>query len=251
MDVFIITGTSQGLGNSLVKQLIRKEHRVYAISRRPSEDLQVLAQELGCHYKFIQKDLNDTKELDQVMHTILDSLKGHAFESLNLVNNAGVVHPVGKVGSKSWEDIENNIHVNLLAPILLMNSFVSLTQSLALKKRIINISSGAGKKPYTSWSSYCASKSGLNMFSEVLKLEQEKEAYPIEVLSLAPYIMDTNMQASLRSSSKDDFPLRETFIGFKDQNLLLKSDQVAEIVIQILKGDQWPDQVIKDVRDFI
>ena len=67
-----------------------------------------------------------------------------------------------------------------------------------MAKRILNISSGAGRNPYEGWGAYCTTKAGLDHFSRVVAMEQANEQYPVEIVSIAPGIIDTDMQATIR-----------------------------------------------------
>ncbi|MBN2794670.1 MAG: (S)-benzoin forming benzil reductase [Clostridia bacterium] len=251
MEIFIITGTTKGLGHALVKNLIHENHHIISLSRSKSEDLMALAESKGCHLNYEIMDLNDIDQVEKTMEAVFKSFEGTEIEEITLINNAGVVLPVGKIGKTEISMNINNLHVNLVAPVVTMSKFVEKTQNLKIKKRILNISSGAGKKPYEGWSSYCASKSGLNMYSLCLNLEQKKEKYPVEVLSLAPFIMDTDMQNTLRNSKEEDFPLLEMFKDFKSEGKLLTPNQVAEIICKLIQGENWPEEVIADVRDYL
>lgn len=251
MEIFIITGTTKGLGHALVKNLIHENHHIVSFSRSQSNELLELAKKENAHLFYEIVDLNDIDQLEKALDNMFKSFEVMEIEKITLINNAGVVLPVGMIGTTDIAMNINNLHVNLVAPIIMMSKFVEKTQSLKIKKRIINISSGAGKKPYEGWSSYCASKSGLNMYSLCLNVEQKKEEYPVEVLSLAPFIMDTEMQNTLRNSKEEDFPLLDMFKGFKSEGKLLTPDQVAEMICNLIQGENWPEEVIADVRDFL
>ena len=51
-------------------------------------------------------------------------------------------------------------------------------QNSDAKKSIMNISSGAARHAIESWSSYCSTKAALDMYSEVIHIEQQKEGRP-------------------------------------------------------------------------
>ena len=78
--------------------------------------------------------------------------------------------------------------------MLLMDAFVPHPKELACPKLVVNISSGAAKRPIEGWSAYCSAKAGLDMATRTLALEQSRETNPVRVLSFAPGIVDTRMQ---------------------------------------------------------
>ena len=88
-----------------------------------------------------------------------------------LINNAGVIAPVGPLERADAGEIERNLAVNLVAPMLLMRRFLRATASRSPLRRIINISSGAGRRPIFGWGAYCAAKAGLDMATRVVALE--------------------------------------------------------------------------------
>ena len=75
----------------------------------------------------------------------------------------------GRMDSSS---IIKSYTVNLIAPSVLSNSFMNQFENQVAEKVILNISSGAGKNPVDGWSVYCATKSGIDMFSKTLEMEQ-------------------------------------------------------------------------------
>ena len=93
-----------------------------------------------------------------------------------LVNNAGVGH-FANVADMSAGDWQNVIDTNL------SGVFYCCAAALPhLKRRgggwIINISSLAGKNPFVGGAAYCASKAGLNAFSEALMQEVRLRQHP-------------------------------------------------------------------------
>ena len=69
---------------------------------------------------------------------------------------------------------------------------------------VFNVSSGAGRRAYFSWSAYCAGKAAVDRLSECLALEEKRAG--TRVLSVAPGIIDTGMQAQIRASTAEQFP---------------------------------------------
>ncbi len=89
---------------------------------------------------------------------------------------------------------ERSLAVNFVAPVLLMRRFLVATAGRAALRRVINISSGAGRRPIFGWGAYCAAKAGIDMVSRVASLEAQAAQDGVEVVSLAPGVIDTPMQ---------------------------------------------------------
>ncbi|MDB4290195.1 SDR family NAD(P)-dependent oxidoreductase, partial [Flavobacteriaceae bacterium] len=92
--------------------------------------------------------------------------------------------------------------------------------------RIINISSGAAKRPILGWSIYCSTKSANEMFFNTLKLQEENNKN-IEVHNLDPGVMDTDMQKNIRSKSENEMPNVELFKEYHKTEQLKSAQEVA------------------------
>lgn len=250
MDVFIITGASRGLGNSIAKKLVEENNYLFCISRKSDTNLISYAKEKQCNLDFFEFDLSNVYEIDKLMNSIFDKLKFIEVDSISLINNAGIITPVKTIENCTDSEIINNIHVNLLAPIILTSAFIKNTKSFEGNKKIINISSGAGSKPYYGWTNYCAAKAGINLFTQCVGVEQNQNANPVKIVSLTPYIMDTEMQEEIRRTGKEDFEQVERFREFKKDGKLLSVDFVAERVIKLLSEEFVQGKII-DVMDVI
>ncbi|MFX3673575.1 MAG: SDR family NAD(P)-dependent oxidoreductase [Paenisporosarcina sp.] len=241
MNVFIITGASKGIGFELAKQLKIAGHVVVGIARTESEMDGVT---------FIKADLSETGKLESLMNEIIGAAPQNA-KSFTLINNAGMVDPIGLIGSVKAEEMTKAISVNLTAPIVISNVFISKLKEFEGSKRIVNISSGAGRNAYEGWGTYCATKAGLDHFSRVVAIEQVNAEYPVEIVSIAPGIIDTGMQETIRSSKEDAFPLLDKFIDYKEQGLLSSAEQTAQKLISFIENENFKEVgPIVDLRNF-
>jgi len=241
MNVYVITGASKGIGFELAKQLSEAGHFVIGVARTDSELEGV---------KFIQADLSKTEKLESLMHEILAEVPQNAI-TFTLINNAGMVDPIGLIGSVSAEEMTKAIAVNLTAPMMISNAFISKLKDFECSKRVINISSGAGSTAYEGWGTYCATKAGLDHFSRVVAIEQVNAENPVEIVSIAPGIIDTGMQDTIRSSSEEAFPLLNKFIDYKEQGLLSSAAQTAEKLISFMENQDFKEiGPIVDIRNF-
>ena len=104
------------------------------------------------------------------------------------------------------------------------------------RKVVASISSGAALKGYAGWSLYCATKAGLEGFVRALALEQQPEPHPLLAVSIDPGVVDTQMQALIRTMSKRDFPEVERFIRRKNEGGLSAPSRVAAAVLRVLSA---------------
>jgi benzil reductase ((S)-benzoin forming) len=250
MHTYIITGASKGIGFSLAKQLIIEGNELICIARTTNEKLTQLAKAKNVPLTFIQCDLANLPDVANLMDKIIGSIKNSP-SSVTLINNAGIIEPIGRVENNGAEKIAKNIAVNLTAPMILTSEFINTFRESNIDKKVINISSGAGRKPYSGWSSYCSSKAGLDHFTRVIDVEQRDKPYGVKAISLAPGIIDTDMQTKIRQSDKSDFERVETFIQYKEKGELSSPDQTATKIIEIMKRTDFRllDPIL-DLRNF-
>ena len=113
--------------------------------------------------------------------------------------------------------------------------------------RIVTISSGAALRPLTGWSSYCVSKSGLDMWTNCIAKEGADNN--ISAIAIAPGIVDTGMQAEIRNAKPDQFPQRDNFIGYHENGDLVNPKEVAEKLLPFCIGVMGENGHRYDVRN--
>ena len=87
------------------------------------------------------------------------------------------------------------------------------------------------------------------MMSLVLKEECSINHKNINVLSLAPGIIDTAMQESIRKAQPEDFSNIERFKTYKRQGDLATPENTAQLVLQFLENEKLQENTICSVRD--
>jgi len=237
MNYYFITGSSKGLGKSLLDLLLKDESNfVYGFSRTSS-----LKHE---RYHHTNVDLSDLSEVQNISFPTLRKPK-----SIVLINNAGMVGDINHVGNLDNQKIIDCYNLNLITPVILTNNLIAKYTSLNCDKMVLNISSGAGRNPIDGWNIYCSTKAGLDMFSQVLKVESDIDKSNIKVLSLAPGIIDTDMQIEIRKSSPSVFSNVERFINYKQDGELTSSSITAQKVLRFITENTLQKNVICSVRD--
>jgi len=249
MHYFIITGASRGIGAALAAQLLKPNHVVIGVARSDNPDLKDEAQQQGVALRYFQQDLSESFNLTHFSQVPLNEIDRDEAESVTLVHNAGLLTPIAQIGQESSaEDYTRSLNVNLLAPMIMTEAFVSHLQDWPIPKRLIGISSGAAFNPYPGWSTYCTTKAGLDMFLRTLATEQESQPHPIKAVALAPGVVDTEMQTLIRQQSAENFPPVQRFHELKDNNELWTSDFVAEQIIEIMLANDFGQEIQIDLR---
>ncbi|MGR3291120.1 MAG: SDR family NAD(P)-dependent oxidoreductase [Paracoccaceae bacterium] len=114
-----------------------------------------------------------------------------------LINNAGIITPIGRLDEVAIYDWARNIEVNLVSAF-----FVVQQAAIVMQKSgggtIINLSSGAAHNAMEGWSAFCAGKAGLAMVTK--SIHKEMGGKGIRIFGFAPGIVDTKMQGSIRAS---------------------------------------------------
>jgi NAD(P)-dependent dehydrogenase (short-subunit alcohol dehydrogenase family) len=121
----------------------------------------------------------------------------------SLVNNAGIVQPIGAMADTDPAEWSYNIDVNLIGPFNLIRATISYLRKQ--NGRIVNISSGAANLALENVSAYCTSKAALNHFTRVLAAEEPA----LTALTVRPGVVDTDMQTYLRQEGSGAMPAEQ------------------------------------------
>jgi len=234
MNLAVVTGASSGLGSALVEGLLENSWQVIGISRRGYSP----ATNRGKNYLDIKCDLAELAALPDLMENRV--LSEISFDQLNkfcLINNAGVLLPIGGVSVQAPEALASAYRINSMAPTWLMDYLARNVTDVALS--VTNVSSGAAVKSYPGWGAYCASKAALRMAGQVcfdeLKQNVIKRHAPMQIISYAPGVVDTPMQQQVRSCSVEDFPGVKRFVSLYESGELVAAKDAALFLIKLLE----------------
>ena len=238
----IITGHSRGLGAAICAALLEQGATVLALSRKGNV---TLAARHGERLREIPIDLADASQL-LALTTTED---WHAFLGGSapafLVNNAGDLGPVAAIGRQRGSEIGHAIAVNVTAALILSDAFVAATDA-APDRRLLHISSGAARSAYAGWSVYCASKAALDHHARAVQRDQVPG---LRAASVAPGVIDTDMQTLVRSSTADDFPAIDRFRALHRDGQLQAPSDTARRLVDYLLSPSFGAQATADLRD--
>ncbi|OGV49727.1 MAG: sepiapterin reductase [Legionellales bacterium RIFCSPHIGHO2_12_FULL_42_9] len=220
--MFVITGGGSGIGRALAHELATRDNQVLVVGRR-----QEALAETAVFSPLITVCCADVSTAHG-RKIIMDALKPHQILQ-GLIHNAGVIEPITPIAEIAESDWEQAMATNLNAPLFLTQSLLS---KLNTQGRVLHIGSGAAHFPVSAWAPYCVSKAGLSMLTRCWQLEfgHEHAAFT----SVMPGIIDTEMQAVIRSAQSMHPKKLEFFHRLFDQKKLLSADTVAQFLAWLL-----------------
>tara|TARA_R110000744_G_scaffold292190_3_gene402771 strand:+ start:229 stop:1068 length:840 start_codon:yes stop_codon:yes gene_type:complete len=234
-EIWLITGTSKGMGLQLTKHLLSLGHTVIATSRT----LEVLEKKITDHKENLYA-VNLDITSDQDVKEALDGIIKKIGRIDVVVNNAGY-SLVGSMEEMTDEEFRATMDVNLFGTVNIIRNIIPY-----LRKQqngyIINISSNAGYVGFEKAASYNAAKFALIGISEALA--QEVGNFGIRVTVVAPGQFRTEFMNSINYVKN-----RIEVYGVDEAEKMWSKfsgtqpgdpDKLAEILVQISKMEQPP-----------
>ena len=178
----IITGASRGLGLAVAGQLLaRPDTQLLTISRRTSD-------RLGPSERLEQwsQDLSQPLEAAARLEAWLRKLEPAGFERATLINNAAVASQPGPLEASDAADLSNALRVGLEAPLLLSAAFLRATRGWRAERRVLNVSSGLGRRAMAGTAAYCAAKAGLDHYSRAVGARRARRSFRSRPVSSTP-----------------------------------------------------------------
>ncbi|WP_118137553.1 SDR family oxidoreductase [Oceanicella sp. SM1341] len=239
----IITGHSRGLGAALAAELLGQGAEVLGLARGSAAGL---AAQYPGRFREVALDLSDAQAVAAwatggALAAFLEGGEGPVM----LINNAGTVEPIGPAGTHAPEAVARAVSLNVTVPLLLAEAFIAATGARA-DRRILHVSSGAGRKPYAGWSVYCTTKAALDHHAATV---QEDGLPGLRITSMAPGVVDTDMQATIRGTPEERFGLRDSFVSLKETGALATPAETAARMVAHLLGDAFGAAPLTDVRE--
>ena len=223
MHYYIITGASRGLGKALAEAVLRQpDTSLLGVSRH--------ATIRHGRYQHQPLDLSDIVAVQNNLHKVF--LARPDASSFTLINNAAVLGEIGYLGEHQNEHFAFVFDVNVVAPAMLMNTFLSAYGSrTTIPRTVLNISSGAAQRAVDGWGAYSASKAALDALSRTAQKEQDLRNSGVRIRSLSPGVLDTLMQEHIRAADEQQFSETAKFAALHSEGRLAEPEEVAEKVV--------------------
>ena len=240
----IVTGTSRGLGHALALALQQSGTRLLTMSRAATE----LPAAPGSTHEDWRVDLADAQPVAERLQAWLQAARAAAPRSLVFVHNAAALSTPAPLAQVPLAELAQAARVNLEAPLLLSAAFLRATAGWPGRRQLLFISSGLGRSAMAGAASYCATKAGIDHLARTLALEEASHPQGAQVVSLAPGVIDTDMQQRLRSADASAFAARQRFVDLKQGGQLLSPAEVAAKIVAYLARADFGAMPVADVR---
>jgi 3-oxoacyl-[acyl-carrier protein] reductase len=193
--VAIVTGASRGIGAATAVALGEAGASVM-LAARNTVQTDVNAQRINAAGGKAAAIACDVSDYAACQRLVFETTQRFGPPDV-LINNAGVIEPIGVVGDTDPAQWARSIEINLIGAYYAIRAALP---GMIERGRgdIINISSGAALRPQEGWSGYCAGKAGLAMLTRSIDLEHRPAG--IRVFGFQPGTTDTEMQVIIRAS---------------------------------------------------
>jgi hypothetical protein len=238
----VVTGHTRGIGDALAAALLERGIAVLGVARSLNASL---AQRYPQALTEVELDLADTAQLAQWLGS--DALRGFLAGAARvvLINNAGMVQPVGPLDTQDVAAIAGAVSLNVAAPLMMASAFATASTD-APDRRIVHVSSSAARNAYAGWSIYCATKAALDHHARAVALDETRA---LRICSLAPGVVDTGMQAEIRGVSTEKFPSRGKFEDLKRNGQLASPEASAAKLVDYVLSDVFGQEPTADIRE--
>ena len=195
--VAVVTGAGRGIGKAIALAFAREGADVVVVSRTPSEVKETAAQigALGRHALALRVDVSRVQDVENMVASATEE-----FGRIDvLVNNAGILGPVGPLVENDVKHWIETIKVNLIGTFLCCKAVLPVM--IAQRKgKIINLSGGGAAYPNPRFSAYATSKAAVVRLTDTLA--EELTEFNIQVNAIAPGAINTGIQEEILAAGK-------------------------------------------------
>ncbi|CQR49806.1 SDR family oxidoreductase [Haloferax massiliensis] len=218
-QIAIVTGASSGIGEATAKALASRGARVVVAARRENE-LQELQSQIEAEdgdALVVPTDITDDEDIDALVDATLDEYGRIDI----LVNNAGLM-PLSHIADVDRETLQTTIDVNLGGLVKLTHAVIP-TMLEQESGHIVNLSSVVGRFLMENGSHYNATKAGVKMFGDSLRLDVAAEG--IRVATIEPGSVATELPESIA-----DEEIKEQIEKLGESMRPLQPDDIARTI---------------------
>jgi NADP-dependent 3-hydroxy acid dehydrogenase YdfG len=218
-QVAIVTGASSGIGEATAKSLASSGASVVVAARRENElqELQAQIEAEDGDALVVPTDITNDDDIDALVDATLDEYGRIDI----LVNNAGVM-PLSHIADVDRETLQTTIDVNLSGLVTLTHAVIP-TMLEQESGHVVNLSSVVGRFLMENGSHYNATKAGVKMFGDSLRLDVAAEG--IRVATIEPGSVATELPESIA-----DEEIKEQIENLGESMRPLQPDDIARTI---------------------
>lgn len=225
MTSTLVTGATSGIGRAIALELAQAGHAVHAVGRDAAalESLRAAAPGINV----LQLDVTDRAAVEAALAGLQPDV---------LINNAGMMPPLGNFADADPDDIDRTLQVNLSSVIHLTRLLVGQMRARG-SGHVVFTGSAAAHAPFPNMAVYSASKAGIAGFAAALRADLSPHG--IRVTEIVPgrvetalyeEILDDDARAAMYSASK-----------------AVQPEDVAQMVRAVLGLPEWADVTRFDI----
>ena len=237
--VAVITGASRGLGAGMAEAMAAEGVRLGLCARtRPDAPG-------GTESLTGSVDVTDADAVERFAAEVVAR-----FGRIDVwVNNAGLLAPIGRLADADPVGLRRNVEVNVLGVLHGSATFARHVRSRPGGGVLVNLSSGAATRPYEGWAAYGGAKAAVDMITEVVA--REERSADLAAYALSPGLVDTDMQAQIRSTPAEDFPAVDRFLQASREGAFNSPARVAGYVLERLVAAGGADGAVASGQDHL
>lgn len=184
----IVTGAGRGIGRAIALAFAREGADLVLVSRTFEEVNETArrAREFGVQARPMKADVSRRDDVESMVRLAVEKLCRIDV----LVNNAGVLGPIGPLAENDPDRWVETLHINLIGTFLCCRAVLPYMME-ERKGKIINLSGGGAASPRPFFSAYAASKAAVVRLTETLA--DEAKEFNIQVNAIAPGAVNTRL----------------------------------------------------------
>ncbi|ODQ79724.1 hypothetical protein BABINDRAFT_13347 [Babjeviella inositovora NRRL Y-12698] len=230
MSVIILTGASRGIGASIAEIILAQPDTKLVVVARSEQPLNDLITKYGKDRVIsVTGDIAAPETSTKAVEVALS-----CFGKIDsVIANAGVLDPVDPVAKADVAQWRRLFDINFFSIVDLVSK--AIPELRKTKGTAIFVSSGASTSGYHGWGAYGASKAAVNSLAKAISVEETD----VRAISVAPGVVDTQMQADIREVFGKNMTTEglKRFTDLKTENKLLSPEVPATIYANLaLRG---------------
>lgn len=225
MTAALVTGATSGIGRAIALDLAQAGHAVHAVGRDAAALERLRAAAPGINA--LQLDVTDRAAVEAAVAGLRVDV---------LVNNAGVMPPLGNFADADPGDIDRTLAVNLSSVIHLTRLVVGQMRQRG-SGHVVFTGSAAAHTPFPNMAVYSASKAGIAGFAAALRADLSPHG--VRVTEVVPGRVET----ALYQDILDDDARTAMYSASK----AVQPEDVAQMVRAVLALPEWADVTRFDI----